>query len=90
MFGNKGFLLNMSRRGVPKPEVAESTKYENFVAESNLVEKEPPPPIEDDTTYPFTLKVHIDTAKSAQRFAELMKRTLRAMSASSYSQKVRA
>ena len=66
----------MSRRGVPKPDIVKATKYENFVAESNLVDKEPPPPKDAKPLYPVTLKVHIDSAKNAERFAVLMKRTL--------------
>jgi hypothetical protein len=60
----------------PKSEVAESTAYENFVSQSNLLDEEPPPPKHPEPLYPLSLKVNIETRKHAESFARLVKRSL--------------
>lgn len=58
--------------------VKESTVYENLVEETGqLRPDQPPPPPKGKTDYPHTLKVHLKCQSDCDKFARLVRRTLR-------------
>ena len=72
------FGTEVINQNVPKPEVEESSDYENLISTSELIEDNTQPPKNKvkGSPYPFKLKVHTWSLGNTEKFSELMRRPL--------------
>ena len=72
------FGTEVINQNVPKPEVEESSDYENLISTSELIEDNTQPPKHKvkGSPYPFKLKVHTWSLGNTEKFSELMRRPL--------------